>query len=134
MDQPPPPPSEESEEIEAGEARSEPSSEEKTYTPASREWLEKWEREANAAGIITRPAEPGSEPVPEIATGHERWKLCCGNKRCNTVKFSIIRDQPEKGPFMWQEVIVTMCENGEMAPVLNRLATSNMRTGRAIYD
>ena len=51
----------------------------------------------------------------------EKWRFHCGRKRCKQVEFSIIRDEPDRGPFEWQEVRVSMCEHGEMAPLLNKL-------------
>ena len=106
------PPSPEGMSVEGASAigpESDPSSEEKVmYDQPKTEWLREWRRKALQEGIISRPVEPGSEPEGGIATGHEEWRMCCGNKKCNTVKFNIIRDQPEKGPFRWQEVTVTM--------------------------
>ena len=70
----------------------------------------------------TTDDEPTGSPSDlRAGTGTVSWPICCGRKSCQHVHFSIVRDEPWRGPFNWQEIKVTMCEHGEMAPLLRRL-------------
>ena len=57
-------------------------------------------------------------PAPR-ATGTQECVFTCGRSKCRQCTFNIIRQEPRRGPFAWQEMRrVTMCEHGEMAPIL----------------
>ena len=59
-------------------------------------------------------------PTPR-ATGTQTCTFVCGRSKCRQCTFSVVRQRPNKGPFTWQELRVTMCKHGEMAPLINKL-------------
>ena len=70
-----------------------------------------------SSGTDEDSAEDKLPDVPKV----EHWRFGCGGRSCKLARFTVIRDEPKRGPFEWQELIVTMCEHGELAPLLNKL-------------
>ena len=55
------------------------------------------------------------------ATGTQHYTFTCGKHKCPQCTFSVVRQEPDRGPFRWQELRVTMCLHGEMTPLMNKL-------------
>ena len=75
-------------------------------------------RSAFAPVRVTRPRGAAGA---SIACGTQPMTFCCGRSTCETCTFNVVRADPTKGPFNWQELRVTMCRDGEMSPLLLRL-------------
>ena len=49
------------------------------------------------------------------ATGTQECIFTCGRSQCRQCTFSIVRQEPDRGAFAWQEMVVTMCEHGGLS-------------------
>ena len=74
-----------------------------------------------SAHTVVNPPHAYDHSHTPRATGTQSCVFTYGRKRCRQCTFNIVRQEPSRGTFNWQEMEVTMCEHGEIAPLLNRL-------------